>query len=706
MGNSRRIAAALALALVCAVTLRARADDAASAAANADAELVAKLREASALRDKGDYGGAAKKLAKLEDSEVGPALGLARTRLLRADGEPEKAAHVAEATAARIPAAELRAHLYAELAAIYLERNDLASAHQAQQAAWDATRDSDYAARLTSELAQAYEARDHAPEALELYTRVWKSFPLSGAAVTAFAKAQALAAKSGAPAPESAPLLARADRLREGFRCDLALPLYESVLARPETTAEAKPGLERRRADCLFMLRRYTDAASDYAALSAADPKDLELRFQQARAQSRAGQRDAAIAELEKLSGPKSAPALRAKAQSLLAVIVEDDDPKRAQRELRKVEKQTADPALALQARWSLAWADLRGDTPGAALPRLDQLAAAGPSSDVEVQRARYWRGVARAGSADPAHKAEGEAQLAELAREVPLSYYGMLAGQRVGAPPIEHSFVGARPPEAVPPALHRTQLLLDGGFPELAADEVESYADEGKVGREARLTTARLLHQVGDPYRALRLIDDSFGPTLEQGIDPAWRDAWELAWPRPFGDWVGSSTKEFGFDPALVWAIMREESAYRPRVASPAGALGLMQLIPPTAGRVAGELGIPDFAADRLYDPETNIRLGTYYLRSLVERWDGSQPLAIASYNAGPEAVQRWLRKYGGSEPDVFVETVSYGETRRYLRRVLRSYRIYQLLYGDAVKPEPKPAMPAAAQTEAEPGR
>ena len=89
---------------------------------------MAQLREASTLRDKGDAGGAAKKLAKLEDSELGPALGLARTRLLRADGEPDKAAHVAEASAAKIPAAELRAHLYAELAAIYLERNDLPSA--------------------------------------------------------------------------------------------------------------------------------------------------------------------------------------------------------------------------------------------------------------------------------------------------------------------------------------------------------------------------------------------------------------------------------------------------------------------------------------------------------------------------------------------------------------------------------------------------
>src|SRR5258705_13989357 len=102
-----------------------------------DEAIVAQLREASALRDKGDSGAAAKKLTALEAGELGAPVGLARARLLRADGEPEKAAHAAEAAAAKIPAAEIRAHLYAELAAIYLERNDLASAAEAQQAAWD-----------------------------------------------------------------------------------------------------------------------------------------------------------------------------------------------------------------------------------------------------------------------------------------------------------------------------------------------------------------------------------------------------------------------------------------------------------------------------------------------------------------------------------------------------------------------------------------
>jgi peptidoglycan lytic transglycosylase len=690
----RVLRAALAAMLVAGAGL-VRADD-------KDADVVSRLREASDLRDRGQYGAAAKKLARLADGELAGAVGLLRTRLLHADGQLDEAAHIGEAAAAGIPSAEVRAHLYAELASIYLERGDLASAQEAQRAASDATRSSEYAARLTSDLAAAYETRGRSAEALALYTRVWQSYPLSSSAANALVRATELAASTGAPPPDAGALVARADRLRGAFRCDAALPLYESLLARPDITAPEKPGLERGRAECLFMARRYADAVTAYRELAKRDPEDFEARFQEARALARSGDRDAAIAALEKLTRTKDA-AQRARVRSLLAVILEDREPARALAQLRQVERQTAAPNLASDARWSLAWTDLREADGVEALRLLDKLAD-GPSDDIEVQRARYWRAVARSEADDEAAKAAGATQLQDLAREVPLSYYGMLASERVGTPPLERSLAGPRAFEPEAPALRRTRLLLDGGFPEVAADEVESYADEARLDREARVATARLLHRAGDSYRALKLIEEGFGPTLDQGIDPAWREAWELAWPRAFGEWVDGATHEFSFDPALVWAIMREESAYRARVSSPAGALGLMQLMPPTAGRVAGELGLSGFVTERLFDPETNIRLGTYYLRSLIERFDGSRPLAIASYNAGPEAVGRWVEKESEMKPDAFVESVSYGETRRYLRRVLRSYRMYQLLYGEAVKPVPQPA--AAAQREGDAGR
>ncbi len=660
--------------------------------------LVATLREASALREAGSYAAAAERLAALDGSELAAAAGLIRTRLLLSDNKPEEAAQSAQAALALDPPTELRANLYAELARTSFERGDLEAAATAQTRAWEATLDSEYAATLMLELAQAYERNERAADALALYDRIWRAYPLAPSAEEAWTRTRELGPKLGAPAPSSAALIARADRLRERFRCDLALPLYETVLGRPETPGPEKARLERARAGCLFERRRYPEALEAYRAIAARAPSDTDTQILIGRSLARSGDRKGAIAAFEKLTRSKD-PLTRARARSFLAIVVEDSDPPRALELLRKVEKQSADPALAAQARWSLAWADVRAGNDEAALARLDLLAD-GPISDIEIQRARYWRGVVRARSPNALSKEAGEVQLRALAADVPLSYYGALAAERVGAQGIDKKLLGPRLAETDPAPLRRARWLVDGGFPEVAQDELVSFGDEARVTREQRIALARLFYQTGDPHRAQQLIQNGFGSALEQGIDPTWRDAWELAWPRAFRDDVNAAQRELQFDPPLVWAVMREESEFRPEVGSPAGALGLMQIIPPTGDRIAAALGVTGFEPVKLYDPAVNIRFGTWYLRSLVERFAGSRPLAIASYNAGPEAVTRWLGRDGDLPPDEFVDSVPYGETRRYLRRVLRSYQMYRLLYPEAPPPEP------VTQTPQEPGR
>jgi soluble lytic murein transglycosylase len=229
---------------------------------------------------------------------------------------------------------------------------------------------------------------------------------------------------------------------------------------------------------------------------------------------------------------------------------------------------------------------------------------------------------------------------------------------------------------------VERAALLLRAGFEDLASLELQSRVYTRVLAREERLSLARLLHEVGDHFRAGRVMVDGFGGSLEQGIDPAWREVWRLAWPRPFGSAVREAAREFGADPALVYAVMREESHYRPEAVSPVGARGLMQIMPPTGERIAQGLGVDAFEADRLFQPATNIRFASYYLRQLLKTFEGRRPLAIAAYNAGPEVVSSWARKHDPFALDTFVDSVPYSETRRYLRRVLRSYRVYMLLY------------------------
>ena len=132
---------------------------------------------------------------------------------------------------------------------------------------------------------------------------------------------------------------------------------------------------------------------------------------------------------------------------------------------------------------------------------------------------------------------------------------------------------------------------------------------------------------------------------------------------------------------PELVYAVMREESGYRPRVLSVSGARGLLQLMPETAERVAASEQMHGFSIDDLFVPRVNIRLGSAYLRQLVARFPGRPSAAIGSYNAGPHAVARWLDGNTDSD-DEWVEAIPYEQTRNYVKRVLRSAHAYRVLY------------------------
>ncbi|MFY2763079.1 transglycosylase SLT domain-containing protein [Arenimonas sp. MALMAid1274] len=145
--------------------------------------------------------------------------------------------------------------------------------------------------------------------------------------------------------------------------------------------------------------------------------------------------------------------------------------------------------------------------------------------------------------------------------------------------------------------------------------------------------------------------------------------------------------SRKNAIDPAWVAAQTRAESAFMPRARSPANALGLMQLLPSTAAMTAKRLGIPYGGASSLYDPDTNLVLGIAHLRHELDQHGGIAYQAIAAYNAGPAPVMRWNRDRPGFDPDFWIETVTYKETRDYVARVLAFSVIYDWrLDGDAV--------------------
>lgn len=140
----------------------------------------------------------------------------------------------------------------------------------------------------------------------------------------------------------------------------------------------------------------------------------------------------------------------------------------------------------------------------------------------------------------------------------------------------------------------------------------------------------------------------------------------------------ITEAAQEAGIDPHLALAVVAAESSGRPRAESPAGARGLMQLMPATAAEQAQKLGIQDYDASRLYDIDVNLRLGCAYLAYLLERFDGQEPFALAAYNAGPSPVLRWRKAAPDASPAEVIDREGYAETRTYVRRVLRYRAIY----------------------------
>ncbi len=156
----------------------------------------------------------------------------------------------------------------------------------------------------------------------------------------------------------------------------------------------------------------------------------------------------------------------------------------------------------------------------------------------------------------------------------------------------------------------------------------------------------------------------------------------WEFLYPLGYWGLVKEQSALHALDPYLVVALIREESAFGERVVSPAGAVGLMQLLPKTAHQLLKASGGSRDPAD-LDSPAANIGLGTRYLAKTLEEFKGNWAMALAAYNAGPHQVRRWLELWGYRTDDEFIEEIPFSETQQYVKRVLGSYYRYKAQYG-----------------------
>lgn len=503
----------------------------------------------------------------------------------------------------------------------------------------------------------------------------------------------------------------RAQRLAASGQAKKALAILDRLAKKGELDCD---GLVAR-ADALSQVKRYAESSEEYGRAADAcerAPGERELAailYAGGRAAARGGRLDVARARYARIesSFPDHRLADDARLEGAKAAL-EAGDEDAFDRMLDTIVEAypkgdvSADGLFSLgitraaKGRWPRALEAFRR---GAALPPERAYERAG--------RFRYFLGRALVTTG---HTEDGRIELARVVREVPAGFYMAEAYARLealepGAGRRALDEARAHPsttltddvPRAVleDPAWKAAVALVEVDAPDEA---LATLASLGVADRSATPETlwaaARLLGRASDPIAAQSLLRGAFEVEPRPSRNEVYafrasypdgdaRLAWQLAYPEPFAPLVARASTEAGVPAALLFAVMREESAFDPDALSKAGAIGLLQLMPGTARKLAGPLRI-DASESKLHDPETNLRLGARFLAQLRAHFADDPALAIPGYNAGRGAPDAWTKNEPSLDFDLFVESIPYPETKAYTKRVISSLCAYEIVYGE----------------------
>ena len=309
-----------------------------------------------------------------------------------------------------------------------------------------------------------------------------------------------------------------------------------------------------------------------------------------------------------------------------------------------------------------------------------DQLTARHPNSP-EATAAAYWAGRSYARVNDTAR---ARARFRTVLSREPLSYYASRAAARLET---AQSLPGRGEPLRA--AGFRDVLTRAAVLEHLGMDVEERYEYEALERAAARdpgsaLSAGAILLERGETVRAIRLGWRAVGAarTAADSASRADGRGYQLVYPVYHELELIARARQNNLDPALVAAVIRQESSWNPRALSRAGARGLMQVMPNVGAAIAKSKGYPIWDPALLFDPDVSLELGTSHLRAALAEYS-SLPRALAAYNAGGSRVNRWSRRAGVADPEVFVERIPFVETRDYVRIVMRNMELYRALHG-----------------------
>lgn len=464
---------------------------------------------------------------------------------------------------------------------------------------------------------------------------------------------------------ELAAKLARSDRY------DQALTLL------PPGSPEARSTRLR----SLFNSRRYTDLLAE-TDTTLADPALLLLR---ARAAWRSGQPAVYLAGLEQIEKqfPASREAIDAKVQRAKYYTTDEVDYGRS---IDNLTRAIAAGAAGSDGEnvWNLGWTYALWGKDDNALQVFERYIRDYPDGDWKTN-SLFWSAKIHEKLGQDAQRL---ARASQIIAEYPFSYYAYRAKElwpdaaRAAAPASAQLFPSVDLTSLSEPRLTTVRELQSIGLNRAAAREMKvvaaKYADQPGV----QFMLADVYVRGGEPFKANGVLQRQFRQFVRHGGTGIPQRFWEILFPLAYWDTIRAEAERRGHDPYLIASIIRQESGFEPSTVSNAGAVGLMQIMPEEATRIATGGALPDVTRADLFVPETNIAVGAAEFSQKLDAMSGNRTLAIAAYNAGETAVRDWIQRTPVDDLDRFIESIPYAETRLYVKTVTRNRNEYMRIY------------------------
>lgn len=521
--------------------------------------------------------------------------------------------------------------------------------------------------------------------AVDIFKQLLLGHPLASEAETARQKLMQMGAGSTLTVAE---LRSLGDAYYRAGRFSAAAVQYRALAHIPALSSEQRQGFEVAEAACELGLGRLSLARVQ--ALPDSNDENgarrLYLLMELARDRQDTNEQKSIVAEMERRF-PQSPWLEEALFSSGNMYLLRRDYPN-AVEYYRYLAEHFPRGGNAAAANWRAGWLSYRLGQYDAASMLFAREIKLYPGASESIS-ALYWRG--RLFETQDHAPALAATKYRDIVSDHPNYYYAQLARVRLnalGQPQPASTTAGSYPHlpkpllvDAFPsdrPHLAKARLLANAGMNEYVAPEIAADADWSSWGS---LGEAQIYASYNETFLALRAMKRAIPDAASAPIQSIPLAYWRILFPEPWWQTVKTESARYNLDPYLVLSLMRQESEFNPSAISYAGAYGLMQLLPSVGRNMARQVGMRDFKTYQLLDPETNIRLGTRYLRQMLDKFGGVQEYALAAYNAGDYRVTDWETAGPYTGMDEFVESIPFTQTRNYVESVLRNEQMYKMI-------------------------